>query len=78
MNGQGTKGAASLEASAAQGNIDESKPITAAAGGQGRSGPAASGSGQGGRRGKVSATEASRFWRTVNVGERIEQAGGGA
>ena len=35
------------------------------------------GSGQGGRRGKVSATEASRFWRTVNVGERIGQAGGG-
>ena len=35
------------------------------------------GNGQGGRRGKLSATEASRFWRTVNVGERIEQAGGG-
>ena len=42
-----------------------------------RIGGSVGGNSQGGRRGKVSATEASRFWRTVNVGERIEQAGGG-
>lgn len=64
---------------AAQGIIHHGQnPTTAARAGQGRSAATASGSGQGGRRGKVSATEASRFWRTVNVGEWIEQARGGA
>lgn len=74
------EGAATLlEQRAAQGIIQhDPNPATAARAGQGTSAATASGSGQGERRGKMSATEASRFWRTVNVGERIEQAGGGA
>lgn len=67
---------------AAQGIINHTADLTTGAQtGQAsngaRIGGSGGGSGQGGRRGKVSATEASRFWRTVNVGERIEQAGGG-
>ena len=52
-------------------------PTTAVWAGQGRNAATAKDSGQGGRRGMMSATEASLFWRTVNVGERIEPAGGG-
>ena len=66
---------------AAEGIIHHAKnPTTGAQAGQASNGARISGgggNGQGGRRGKLSATEASRFWRTVNVGERIEQAGGG-
>ena len=75
-----SEGAARCSSSvAAQGIVHHGQnPTTAARAGQGRSAATANGSGQGGRRGKMSATEASRFWRTVNVGERIEQAVGGA
>lgn len=63
---------------AAQGIINHTADLTTGAQtGQASNGARISDNGQGGRRGKVSATEASRFWRTVNVGERIEQAGGG-
>lgn len=62
---------------AAQGINHTANPTTGTQPGQASTAARISGNGQGGRRGKVSATEASRFWRTVNVGERIEQAGGG-
>ena len=66
---------------AAQGIIHHTAKLTTGAqAGQASNGArinGVGGNGQGGRRGKLSATEASRFWRTVNVGERIEQAGGG-
>lgn len=77
-----SEGAARCSSSvAAQGINHTADPTTGTQPGQASTAARISGSvggnGQGGRRGKVSATEASRFWRTVNVGKRIEQAGGG-
>lgn len=77
-NGEAARCSSSV---AAEGIIHHTaNPTTGAQAGQARNGAriggSVGGSDQGGRRGKVSATEASRFWRTVNMGEKIAQAGG--
>ena len=80
MDSENGRAARCSSSVAAQGIIKHTAdPTTGAQTGQESNGARISGAGsdQGGRCRKVSATEASRFWRTVNVGERIEQAGGG-
>jgi len=77
MESNNEKAARCSSSVAAQEVIYHEKNFTTGAQtGQGRSGATVSDPGE--RHGKVSVPDTSRFWRTVNVGEKIAQAGGGA